>query len=177
MKDPTLPPVLKITDAVLAAVMGVTLTTQRSSAERVKKGAAKDKPVIEPYANPFRAYPLVYDYEKFKQLFYKGETECFIINTGQFMGKDIKKEDTLEIIEMIIDKNVSFKTWGQFEKMETIDWMNFKSDFNNREYIDQLKDNMRRRLEFVEKLDYDNGGYNRLPMEVKNCLKEIIEKL
>lgn len=177
MKDPTLPPVLKITDAVLAAVMGVTLTTQRSSAERVKKGAAKDKPVIEPYANPFRAYPLVYDYEKFKQLFYKGETECFIINTGQFMGKDIKKEDTLEIIEMIIDKNVSFKTWGQFEKMETIDWMNFKSDFNNREYIDQLKDNMRRRLEFVEKLDYDNGGYDRLPMEVKNCLKEIIEKL
>ena len=93
------------------------------------------------------------------------------------MGKDIKKEDTLEIIEMIIDKNVSFKTWGQFEKMETIDWMNFKSDFNNREYIDQLKDNMRRRLEFVEKLDYDNGGYDRLPMEVKNCLKEIIEKL
>ena len=93
------------------------------------------------------------------------------------MGKDIKKEDTLEIIEMIIDKNVSFKTWGQFEKMETIDWMNFKSDFNNREYIDQLKDNMRRRLEFVEKLDYDNGGYDRLPMEVKNCLKEMIEKL
>ena len=93
------------------------------------------------------------------------------------MGKDIKKEDTLEIIEMIIDKNVSFKTWGQFEKMETIDWMNFKSDFNNREYIDQLKYNMRRRLEFVEKLDYDNGGYDRLPMEVKNCLKEIIEKL
>ena len=61
--------------------------------------------------------------------------------------------------------------------MKTIDWMNFKSDFNNREYIDQLKDNMRRRLEFVEKLDYDNGGYDRLPMEVKNCLKEIIEKL
>ena len=48
---------------------------------------------------------------------------------------------------------------------------------SNREYIDQLKDNMRRRLEFVEKLDYDNGGYDRLPMEVKNCLKEIIEKL
>ena len=92
-------------------------------------------------------------------------------------GKGYQKEDTLEIIEMIIDKNVSFKTWGQFEKMETIDWMNFKSDFNNREYIDQLKDNMRRRLEFVEKLDYDNGGYDRLPMEVKNCLKEIIEKL
>jgi phosphoenolpyruvate carboxykinase (ATP) len=35
MKDPTLPPVIKITNSELAATLGATLATKRTSAERL----------------------------------------------------------------------------------------------------------------------------------------------
>lgn len=54
MKDPTLPPVLKITDATLASTMGATLATKRTSAERLAEGVDPNALVVEPYANPFR---------------------------------------------------------------------------------------------------------------------------
>ena len=68
MKDPTIPPIVKLKGASLASVMGATLATKRSSAERLKEGVDPNALVVEPYANPFRTYPLVNDYEKFKKL-------------------------------------------------------------------------------------------------------------
>ena len=38
MKDPTIPPIVKIKGASLASVMGATLATKRSSAERLAPG-------------------------------------------------------------------------------------------------------------------------------------------
>ena len=64
MKDPTLPPVLKLDGAELASAMGATLATKRSSAERLAEGVDPNALVYEPYANPFRTYPLANDYEK-----------------------------------------------------------------------------------------------------------------
>ena len=69
MKDPTLPPILKIKGAELASVMGAALATKRSTAERLAPGVDPDALVFEPYANPFRTYPLAQDYLKFKALF------------------------------------------------------------------------------------------------------------
>ena len=68
MKDPTIPPVVKLKGASLASVMGATLATKRSSAERLAPGVDPNKLVVVPYANPFRTYPLADDYEKFKKL-------------------------------------------------------------------------------------------------------------
>ena len=68
MKDPTIPPVVKLKGASLASVMGATLATKRSSAERLAPGVDPNKLVVVPYANPFRTYPLANDYEKFKKL-------------------------------------------------------------------------------------------------------------
>ena len=62
MKDPTLPPVIKITGSDLSSAMGATLVTKRTSAERLAKGVDRDALVIEPYANPFRVYPLSVDF-------------------------------------------------------------------------------------------------------------------
>lgn len=104
MKDPTLPPVVKLKGASLASVMGATLATKRSSAERLKEGVDPNALVVEPYANPFRTYPLKNDYEKFKKLVEEKEVDCFIINTGEFMGKKIQKEDTLGVLEAIVEK-------------------------------------------------------------------------
>ena len=66
MKDPTLPPIVKLNGASLAAVMGATLATKRSSAERLAPGVDPNALVVEPYANPFRTYPLANDYENSK---------------------------------------------------------------------------------------------------------------
>lgn len=66
MKDPTIPPVVKLKGSALASVMGATLATKTSTAERVAAGTDLNALRIVPYANPFRTYPLVNDYEKFK---------------------------------------------------------------------------------------------------------------
>ena len=60
-----------------------------------------NKLVVEPYANPFRTYPLANDYLKFKKLVEEKNVDCYIINTGDFMGKKIPKEVTLGVIEKI----------------------------------------------------------------------------
>ena len=95
MKDPTIPPIVKLSGAELASVMGATLATKRSSAERLAPGVDPNALVVEPYANPFRTYPLANDYEAFKKLVAEKNVDCYIINTGEFMGKKVTKEVTL----------------------------------------------------------------------------------
>lgn len=41
MKDPTIPPVLKLSGASLGSAMGATLATKRSSAERLAKALTR----------------------------------------------------------------------------------------------------------------------------------------
>ncbi|KLD60751.1 hypothetical protein WP50_07730, partial [Lactiplantibacillus plantarum] len=62
MKDDSLPPVIKVDDPVLAATFGATLATKRSSAENIIGNVDRNALVIEPFANPFRVYPLSEDY-------------------------------------------------------------------------------------------------------------------
>jgi phosphoenolpyruvate carboxykinase (ATP) len=57
MKDPTLPPVLKLNDSVVASVMGATLATKRTTAERLAEGVDPNALVVEPYANPSAPTP------------------------------------------------------------------------------------------------------------------------
>lgn len=99
MKDDSLPPLIKINDSLMAATMGCTLMTKRSSAENIE--GSKQSLVIEPFANPFRVYPLVEDYQKFRSLFASG-VDCYIINTGFYMGNGIPKEVSLDIIEKLL---------------------------------------------------------------------------
>ncbi len=87
MKDPTMPPVLKVNDPILAATLGATLATKRSSAERLVKNVDENNLVIEPYANPFRTYPLKDDFNKFLKMFESGNVDCYIFNTGYFGSK------------------------------------------------------------------------------------------
>ena len=103
MKDPTIPPVIKLKGSALASVMGATLATKTSTAERVAAGTDLNALRIVPYANPFRTYPLVNDYEKFKKLVEEKNVDCYIVNTGDFMGTKVKPADTLGILETIVE--------------------------------------------------------------------------
>ncbi len=177
MKDPTLPPIIKIKDGVLASVMGATLATKRTTAERLAPGVDPNALVVETYANPFRTYPLINDYEKFKKLINERNVDCYVINTGDFMGKKVKPSDTLGILESIVEGKAVFKPWGPFSDIEILEWEGFVPDLNDKEYKDAFTARMVERMKFVESRDTENGGYDKLPAEAAAALKKVVEIL
>ena len=176
MKDPTIPPVVKLKGASLASVMGATLATKRSTAERLAAGVDPNALVVEPYANPFRTYPLVNDYEKFKSLVESKNVDCYIINTGDFMGKKVQPKDTLGILEAVVEKKAEFKQWGPFSDIEIFEWEGFVPDLSNKDYVDQLKARMQDRLNYVTNLDEAEGGFNKLPEDAAAAIKKVVDQ-
>ena len=176
MKDPTIPPVVKLKGAALASVMGATLATKRSSAERLAEGVDPNALVVVPYANPFRTYPLANDYEKFKKLVAEKNVDCYIVNTGDFMGKKVKPADTLGILEAIVEGKAEFKQWGPFSDIEIFEWEGFVPDLSDKEYVAQLKARMQDRLNYVTNLDEAEGGFNKLPEDAAAAIKKVVDE-
>ncbi len=177
MKDPTIPPVVKLKGASLASVMGATLATKRSSAERLAPGADPNALVVVPYANPFRTYPLVNDYEKFKKLVEEKNVDCYIINTGDFMGKKVQPKDTLGILEAIVDKKAEFKQWGPFTDIDIFEWEGFTPDLNDPAYAEQLKARMQDRVNFVANMSVAKEGYDKLPDDALEAIQKVVDQL
>ena len=177
MKDPTLPPVLKIKGSELASVMGATLATKRTTAERLAPGVDPNALVVEPYANPFRTYPLADDYNKFKALFQERNVDCYILNTGSFMDKKVPPSVTLGVLEAIVEGTAEFKPWGNFSDIEIYEVEGFIPDLNDAEYLDQLKKRIEDRIKFVESRETEKGGFDKLPQEALDALKKVISEL
>ncbi|MBE5930510.1 MAG: phosphoenolpyruvate carboxykinase (ATP) [Lachnospiraceae bacterium] len=177
MKDPTIPPVVKLKGAALASVMGATLATKTSTAERVAAGTDLNALRIVPYANPFRTYPLANDYVKFKKLVEEKNVDCYIINTGDFMGKKVKPADTLGILESIVEGKANFTQWGPFEDIEIMDWEGFDPDMKDADYLAQLKAAMQNRVDAVAKFATAKDGYDKLPDEALAALQKLVDAL
>lgn len=177
MKDDSLPPVVKIDDPVLAAVFGLTLATKRTTAENVVGNVDMDKLVIEPYANPFRVYPLGQDFADFKDLFEKNHTACYILNTGFYKGKKVKPADTLGSIEKIVESQAEFTPFGPMEGMSYLPVAGFDVDFEDAEYVAALRTRMQSRLDFILAQKTDNEGYNALPDEAAELMQKVINEL
>lgn len=170
MKDDTLPPILKVNSSILASTLGATLATKRSSAEH---GAIVDKLVIEPYANPFRLYPLRNDYNKFKDLFESTKVDCYVINTGHFVNKKVTPQITLGLIEQIVSKEIQFVQFCNIEELEYVKMDDFNPDFSNSDFKKLFISRLRSRVEFID------GLYNHdiLPIEARNSLDSIINRI
>ncbi|MCM1538792.1 MAG: phosphoenolpyruvate carboxykinase (ATP) [bacterium] len=182
MKDPTIPPVVRLKGAALASVMGATLATKTSTAERVAAGTDLNAIRIVPYANPFRTYPLVNDYTKFKKLVEEKNVACYIINTGDFMGKKCQKEDTLGILETIVEGKANFEKWGPFEDIEIMnDWSGKTGDFTpnlqDKDYVAQLKSAMETRVKSVKDFGEKAGGFDKLPDEALAALEKLVKEI
>ena len=177
MKDPTIPPVVKLKNPSLASVMGATLATKRTTAERLAPGVDPNALVVEPYANPFRTYPLVNDYEKFKKLVAERNVDCYIINTGDFMGKKVQPKDTLGVIEAIVEGKADFKQWGPFEDIDIFEWEGFVPDLNNADYKEALKARMNDRVNFVKSKETVKDGYDKLPADALAALEKVVSEL
>ena len=171
MKDKTLPPILKIDDPVLASTMGATLATRRSTAEKLDANVDPNALVIEPYANPFRTYPVVRDYESYKKLFKECGVDCYIMNTGFFLEKKIPKEVTLDLLERLVEGDLQFEPFGAYENLSYVEVPGFEPPFDVREYHHQLHQAFEFRSEYVEKL---KDGKNELPHEVLDVLKTLM---
>ena len=177
MKDPTLPPLIKIDDPVVAASMGATLATKRTTAERLAPGVDPDALVVEPYANPFRTYPLSDDYAGFKKLF-EGEhkADCYIINTGFFGEKKVPKEVTFECLEAIIEQRAEFKRFGKVDALKYMPIEGFEPDFDDVLYAKSVQARMNNRVEFIESKIHLKGGYDKLPDEALEAMKKIAKQ-
>ena len=177
MKDSALPPVLKINNPVLAsATMGATLATKRSTAERLAENVDRERLVIEPYANPFRTYPLSDDYNKFKELFEKGKVDCYIFNTGYYLDKKVPKEVTLSSLEKIVNGDADFKPWGNIKNIEYLPIEGFEIDMDEK-YIEMLKNSIDYRIEFLENMKEEKGGRDKLPEEALTCLYNMKDEI
>ena len=80
MKDDTLPPIVKIDNRDLAVALGASLMTKRSSAENVAPEEMQQL-VFEPFANPFRVYPLYEDCLGYGRVFDHG-CQCYVFSGG-----------------------------------------------------------------------------------------------
>jgi phosphoenolpyruvate carboxykinase (ATP) len=169
MKDPTIPPVLRLSDPSLAAAMGATLATKRTTAERLAPGVDPNLLVIESYANPFRTYPLSMDYERFKKLIADG-VDCFVLNTGDFMGKKIPPAVTLSILEGIVEGTAKFVSFGGIAGIETMEIDDFPIKFDDDAYVQQLYKRFIDRLTFVRTRETDKGGMDKLPRDAADSL-------
>ena len=175
MKDPTIPPVLKLKGSSLGSAMGATLATKRSSAERLAKGVDPNALVVEPYANPFRVYPLAMDYERFKQLIDDG-VDCYILNTGEFMGTKVQPKHTLGIIEAIVEGSANFHQWENFSDIEIMDIEGFDTSFNNNEYAQQFVARMQDRINFVKSRETEKAGMDKLPADALEALENVVRQ-
>ena len=88
---------------------------------------------------------------------------CYIINTGEFMGKKVKKEDTLGILESIVEKRAEFKKWGPFSDIELCEWPGFIPDMRDAAYVRQLQARMQDRLDYLKNLNerYEDFIFNK----------------
>ncbi len=173
MKDPTLPPVVKIDDAVLASTMGATLATKRTSAERLAPGVDPDALVVEPYANPFRTYKLVDDYNGFRALFAEKGLDCYIFNTGHFGEKKVTKEATLGSLESIIEGKAKFESFGGIEGVSYLPVDGFNPDFKDANYTKQLAARMQDRIDFISSRE----EFDKLPDETVEVIKKVISQI
>ncbi|MDR1272908.1 MAG: phosphoenolpyruvate carboxykinase (ATP) [Clostridiales Family XIII bacterium] len=177
MKDNSLPPIVKIENPVLASVMGACLATKRTTAEKLAEGVDPNMLVFEPYANPFRTYPLSEDYLKFKYLFEERGVDCYIINTGTFRGKDIPKEVTISILEAVIDGTAEFVDFGTLDEIRMMEVDGFETDFSDQAYTLLLKKQMESRMEFIHSRDEEKSGRDALPIEAIEELWKVAAKL
>ena len=176
MKDPTIPPVLKLSGASLGSAMGATLATKRTTAERLAKGVDPNALVVEPYANPFRVYPLSVDYTRFKDLIADG-VDCYILNTGEFMGTKVQPKHTLGIIEAIVEGRANFHKWENFSDIEIMDIEGFDASFANKEYAEEFSKRMNDRLEFIKSRETEKNGIDKLPEDAQQAIENVISQL
>ena len=115
--------------------------------------------------------------EILKKLVEEKNVDCYIVNTGDFMGKKVQPKDTLGILEAIVEKKAEFKQWGPFSDIEIFEWEGFVPDMNDTEYVTQLKARMNDRVNEIKAFSEKNEGYNKLPDDALAAIQKVVDEL
>ena len=116
------------------------------------------------------------DTAHYKKLVAEKDVACYIINTGDFMGKKVQKEDTLGILEAVVEGRAEFKPWGPFSDIEIMEWDGFVPDLTDKGYVAQMQARMQDRLNYVEGLKDAEGGFNALPDDAADAIRKVVEQ-
>lgn len=160
-KDTSLPPICKVKGSSLAVAMGASLSTLRAKGVENVEAKELEKLVIEPFANPFRVHPLLWDCEQFKKLFRMG-CECYIMNTHAFglpdSLVDIPKELSLAIVTQLLRETIEWRDWKTFQGLMLpkngndlfgLDYDKKYKPSRNADYLHFLRDRMQDRITFL----------------------------
>jgi len=169
MRDDALPPLTKINDPILAATLGATLATKRSSAEH---GVDTTKLAFVPYANPFRLYPLDKDYQEFKRLFDEGNVACYVLNTGHYAEKKISPKTTLGILDRLLQETLVWQPFGHEKHAEAAMVDDFPLRLKDTD-LTHLKTRLTQRMEYLDTL----SPRDQLPLECKQALTHWMDDL
>lgn len=112
MKDDTLPPISLINNPALFVAFGASLMTKRTLAEALKSVEEQFKLVIEPFAQPFRAWRLNTECRMFQLFLELFKPTTVILNTGDFLGNDIDLILSRDVILPSLTKEqLEFTPW------------------------------------------------------------------
>lgn len=172
MKDNTLPPIVKITDRNLAVALGATLMTKRTAAENISPEDMK-KLIFEPFANPFRVYPLYEDCLGYEKVFESG-CECYVWSGGgggwwdgdDQKSKPVTLKSSLTLQTAILTGILDWEPWDLLDgawlpTQETVDSIipNYYDTYNpvtipnQAKYLIVLKDRFNQRVAFLNSSD------------------------
>ncbi len=172
MKDNTLPPIVKISGIDLAVALGATLMTKRTAAENISPDEMK-KLVFEPFANPFRVYPLYEDCLGYAKVFENG-CECYVWSGGgggwwdgdDQRSKPVPLKTSLALQTAVLTGVLQWEPWDLVdgawlptrESVEKIlpgysDAYNPAAVPNRMEYLAILMDRFAQRITFLENSD------------------------
>lgn len=167
MKDDTLPPISLINNPALFVAFGASLMTKRTLAEALKRIEDQFTLVIEPFAQPFRSWRLNTECRMFQLFLELFEPLTVVLNTGDFMGKDIDLTLSRDIIlPALTSDHLVFKPWRivpgkmvSLIKKGTLEPSydrRFAPKTNDPDYVALFVERMQTRIDFLTKIREKN---------------------
>ena len=103
--------------------------------------------------------------------------DCYILNTGDFLGKKVTKEITLDIIGQIVERKSFFTKWGNFSAIQIMEIEDFNADPRDKSYNDKLMARFLDRRDYVKSREKEKGGFDKLPEDALRSLEIVIQEL
>ena len=93
------------------------------------------------------------------------------------MGKPVGKENTLMVIERIVEGKAKWEPFGNLTGIKIMKIDGFDADLNNSEYKTQLKKRFQDRLNFIKSRDTERGGIDKLPADAHEAVEKLIAEI
>ena len=103
--------------------------------------------------------------------------DCYIINTGKYIAKDISKEVTLACIEKIVDNEARFEEFPLLESCQYLPFKGFRVPEDDPDYRILFKERLDFRLSYL--LDFNNRSTQEeaIPKTVISYLKSLVSSI